>query len=207
MSNPEIPLREAAGAIGQMSSTDVQQALRNVKEKRNARSQMEMLRQQDELASLELDQAAYQLAGEAEGKGDLTRAAQWYTAAALNDFGDASLKLAKVLDALAEKHLRARGANPATREELDLVSEACRWYSDALVAGEAEAQELLEKLIERHLGKSRTSSFHPETAEPDARPGSAPHQSPEPSDHMTTGADEPAIADLPAPRIPSRRSQ
>lgn len=190
MSTPEIPLHEAAEAIGQMSSTDIQQALRNLKEKRNARSQMEMLRQQDELASLELDEAAYQLASEAEAKGDLPRAAQWYTAAALNDFGDASLRLAKVLDALAEKHLRARGANPATREELDLVSEACRWYSDALVAGEAEAQELLEKLIDRHLGKSRTSSVRPQAAERDPRldsatgPSVASQSSP---DQMTTG--------------------
>jgi hypothetical protein len=33
MSTPEIPLHEAAGAIGQMSSTHVQRALRDVKER------------------------------------------------------------------------------------------------------------------------------------------------------------------------------
>lgn len=187
MSMPEIHLRAAAAAIDQMSGPERQQALRQLKERRNTRTQMEMLRQQTELASLDLDQAAYQLASEAEAKGDLARAAHWYTAAALNDFSDASLKLAMILDALAEKHLDARDGNPATREELDLVSEACRWYSDALAAGETKAYELLEKLIDRHLGKSRRSATRAGGVKPGVPPSSSRQQLQPPSDR-TTGA-------------------
>lgn len=173
MTVPEIHLRAAANAIGQMPATELERALAQLHERRNARTQMEMLLQQTELASLDLDQAAYQLASEAEAKGDLSRAAHWYTAAALNDVSDASLRLAKILDALAEKHLNAQNGKPATREELDLVSEACRWYADALAAGESEADELLENLIERHLGKSRRSAAHVGTVKPPLKPPSA----------------------------------
>lgn len=176
MSIPEVHLRAAASAIDQMSSTELQQVRRKLKEKRNARTQMEVLQQQNELASLELDHAAYQLASEAESKGDLARAARWYTAAALNDFGDASLKLAKILDALAEKHLRAQGGNPATREELNLVTEACRWYGDAIAAGETEAYELLEALLERHFGKPRAGVTRAGAIQPDAQPTGLPQQ-------------------------------
>jgi hypothetical protein len=207
MSMPEIHLRAAAGAIDQMSATDIQQALRKLKQKRGARSQMDILHQQTELASLELDQAAYQLASEAEAQGDLARAAHWYTAAALNDVSDASLKLAKILDALAEKHLADQGGNPATREELDLVSEACRWYSDALVAGETEAQELLEKLIERHLGKSRKNVPCPQSVKSAVRPGGDEPQLPASSDRTTEGPGRQGNAGVRDSCIPSIRGR
>lgn len=165
MSLHEIRLRAAASAIGQMSNTELQQALSQLKQRRNARTQMEVL-QQTELASLELEHAAYQLASETETRGDMSAAARWYTTAAINDFGDASLKLAKILAALAGKHLQAQDGSPATREEQDLVTEACRWYSDAVAAGEPEADELLEKLMERHFGKSRRSASPAGAAQP-----------------------------------------
>ncbi len=176
MSLPEIRLRAAADAINRMSSTDLERALKQLKERRNARTQMEVLQQQTELASLELERAAYQLASEAEAKGDLSSAARWYSAAALNDFADATLRLAKILDALAEKHLHARQGNVMTREERDLVSEACRWYSDAVAAGEVEADELLDKLIERHLGRSRRNTAVAGTIKPGPQPSGDPRQ-------------------------------
>jgi TPR repeat protein len=170
---PEIQLRAAASAIDQMPAAELQQALVRLHERREARTKMEVLLQRTELASLDLDQAAYQLASEAEAKGDLARAAHWYTAAALNDFGDAPLRLASILDALAGTHLTAQDGKPATREELDLVSEACRWYADAVTAGEFEADELLENLIERHLGKSRRVTDRTGAARPGGQPGGA----------------------------------
>ena len=189
MSVPEFHLRAAAGAINRMPGTDLERALRQVKERRNARSQMEVLQQQTELASLELEQAAYQLASEAEAKGDLLCAARWYTAAALNDFADASLKLAKILDALAGRHLHAREGNVATREERDLLSEACRWYSDAIAAGETEAEELLDRLIERHLGRSGKNTAVAGGIKPGPRPSRTQRQSRPPSDRTTAGPD------------------
>jgi TPR repeat protein len=203
MSIPEVHLRAAAGSIDQMPSTELQRALRQLKERRNARTQLEVLHQQTELASLDVgDEAAYQLACEAEDKGDLARAAQWYMAAALNDFGDASLKLAMIFDALAEKQFNAQGGNPGTREELDLFSEACRWYADALAAGEAEADELLEKLIDRHFGRSRPSPTGPSAHPPQERSGSAlQHQRPL-SDRMTPGPDSSQAAGLQSVRMP-----
>jgi len=149
MSWPEIYLRAAADDIDQMASTEVEAALRRVKERRNTRTQIEKLQHENELASLDLDQAAYELAVKAELQGDLRSATRWYTAAALNDFADASLRLGRVLDELAEKH----ALNQEGYSAKYLVSEACRWYSDALGAGWAEAEDLLVKLTDR-LGKS-----------------------------------------------------
>jgi hypothetical protein len=185
---PEIHLRTAAGAIDGMSNTELQQALRKLKQRRNARTPMEVALQQTELASFELEQAAYQLAGDAEAKGDLSGAARWYTAAASNDFGDASLRLAKILDALAERHLQARDGKLATREERHLVTEACRWYSDALAAGELEADELLEKLMDRHFGKSRRSTAPGGAVQPGSQPSTAPQLHP-PSNCPAGGPD------------------
>jgi TPR repeat protein len=197
MSIPEVHLRAAAGAIDQMPSAELQRALGQLKDLRNARTQMEVLHQQTELSSLDVgDEAAYQLAAEAEDKGDLARAAQWYMAAALNDFGNASLKLAMIFDALAEKQLNSQGGNPGTREELDLFSEACRWYADALAAGEAEADELLEKLIDRHFGRSRTTPTSPGAHPPQELSGSAPQQQRPLSDRMTPGPDSSQAAGL-----------
>jgi TPR repeat protein len=169
MSLPEIHLRAAARTIDQMPATDLQRAFRELKERRDARTQMEVLQQQTELASLDLDEAAYELASEAEAQNDLARAAHWYGAAALNDFADASLRLAKIFDALAEEHLNARDGAPGTREELDLFSEACTWYGNAIAAGETEADELLEKLIERHFSRSRRNGARAGSVGPQAR--------------------------------------
>jgi TPR repeat protein len=196
VSIPEIHLRAAASAIDRMSSAELQQVRRKLKEKRNARTQMEVLQAQNELASLELDHAAYQLASEAESKGDLARAARWYTAAALNDFSDASLRLARILDALAEKHLRTQGGDPATREELNLVTEACRWYSDAILAGETEAYELLEALLERHFGQPRTGVIRTGAVQPDAQPSGPPQQPRLATDLATVRSRNNPIADI-----------
>jgi hypothetical protein len=191
MSSPEIHLRASAGAIDQMPSTDLERALRQLKARRNARTQMEVLHQQTELDAIELEQAAYQLAGEAEAKGDLLGAARWYTAAAINDFAGASLKLARIFDALAEQHLHAQEGNLPTREELNLVHEACRWYTDALAAGEVEINDLerLDTLIDRHLGSSRRNAAGVVAVMPGPQPSSAPQQLTPSSGRITAGPD------------------
>jgi hypothetical protein len=196
MSLPEVYLRAAAGDIDQMPSTEVEAALRRVKERRNARTQIERLQQENELASLDLERAAYQLAGEAEEKGDLRSAARWYTAAALNDFADASLKLGRVLDALAEKHTHTHAEGyPATY----LVSEACRWYSDALGAGEPGAEELLVNLTDR-LGTSPKNPDAAATVEPSPQPSGRLQPLRPPSSRMAT---DPGRTPAPEPQAPS----
>lgn len=187
MNVPEVYLRAAARAIDQMPGTDLQLSFTELTARRNARTQMEILQQQAELASLDLDEAAYELASEAEAQGDLPRAAHWYSAAALNDFADASLKLAKVLDALAEGQLDARNGGPATREELDLFSEACTWYGNAIAAGETEADELLEKLIERHFGRSRRNGGRTGKDKSQARPRAINQPNPPSGNEGMTG--------------------
>jgi TPR repeat protein len=156
MSLSEVNLRAAADGIDQTSGTEVQLALRQLKQRRSVRSQLEVL-QQTELASFDLEQAAYQLASEAEAQGDLQRAARWYSAAAINDFSDASLRLARVLDAMAEKLLHEQGGTRSAREDV-LVAEACHWYAEALAAGETDAEDYLDSLVERHLGRARRST-------------------------------------------------
>jgi hypothetical protein len=146
----EDDLRAAAETIDQTSDAAVQRKLNQLKEARKARTSLEVLRQQAELDSLELDQAAYQLASQSADDGDLPSAAHWYRVAAINDFGDSPLKLAKVLDSLAATYLTKPESRMATREEMDLVSEAARWYAAAYAAGDIEAAELLDNLVARH---------------------------------------------------------
>jgi hypothetical protein len=70
--------------------------------------------------------------------------------AAINDFADAQLKQARVLDALAGMYLTRPESRVATRQEMDLVSEAARWYAAAYAAGDIEAAEYMDNLIARH---------------------------------------------------------
>ena len=113
-------------------------------------SQREILRQQERLHSLELDEAAYQAAAKAQDCGDLPEAARWYRVAAINDFAEASLKLAKVLDSLAAGYRTRLESRTARQEEMALVTEAARWYVEAYATGHIEAAELLDKLIATH---------------------------------------------------------
>jgi hypothetical protein len=146
----EDDLRAAADTIDEASDAELRHKLGKLKETRNARTRREVLRQQAELDSLEFDEAAYQLASQSAEDNDLRNAAHWYRVAAMNDFADSPLKLARVLDALADKYL-ARPENRVTnREELDLVSEAARWYAAAYAAGDIEAENYLDLLIARH---------------------------------------------------------
>jgi hypothetical protein len=146
----EKDLRAAADTIDEASDAELQHKLDKLKEALNARTQREVLRQQAELDSLELDQAAYQLASQAAKDGDLANAAHWYRVAAKNDFADSPLKLAEVLGALADKYLARQESRMTVREEMELVSEAARWYAAAYAAGDIEAAEFLEELMARH---------------------------------------------------------
>jgi hypothetical protein len=150
-------LRAAAATIGQMPDAELQCKLSQLKKARRARSPHEVLRQQAELDSLELDEAAYKLASRAHRDGNLPEAARWYRAGAINDFAEAPLKLAMVLDSLAAKHLARPESPAAMREELGLVTEAALWYLMAFRAGDIEAAELLDTLIARHDRRACTA--------------------------------------------------
>jgi hypothetical protein len=150
------PLRAAAATVGQMPDVELQRKLNQLKKARASRTPLEVLRQQAELESLELDQAAYKLGSQAHADGDLPEAARWYRAAAINDFADAPFKLATVLDALAATYL----ARPDLREERGLVTEAANWYLAAFLAGDLEGLDPLDSLIARldkQVGTSLTA--------------------------------------------------
>jgi hypothetical protein len=101
---PQEALRAAACTISQMPKTDIERKFAQLQAARNDRNQREFLRQMAYTDSLELDEGAYQAAFKYEEEGDLKTAARWYSAAAVNDFPGASLRLAIVLGTLAAKH-------------------------------------------------------------------------------------------------------
>jgi hypothetical protein len=156
----EDALRDAAHAIGQMPETDLQSKFAQLQEARKARTEREVLRQQVEADSVELDEAAYQAAVKNEEAGDLRTAARWYRAAAENDFPGASLGLANVLDALAAEH-HSRGETSA---EEAVNEDAREWAAIAFAAGEIGASRLMEELdarLEHGRRKFRLSPGEP----------------------------------------------
>lgn len=138
-------LRAAGSTIGQMPGADLQDKLTQLRRARASRTRREVLRQQAELDSLDLDEAAYTLASQAHVDGNLPEAARWYRIAAANDFADASFRLATVLDALSRTHF-TRSDMP---EERGLVTEAATWYLAAFLAGDLEGRDPLDTLIAR----------------------------------------------------------
>jgi TPR repeat protein len=152
-------LRSAASAIGAMPASEVDRRLRQLSERRESRADLTELRQLAEPDLAELEQASYHLARKYQDDGDLVAAARWYQLAAAHDFADAGFELAKVLDRLADGHRGAPASRSSSREELDLVSEAARWYGAAYAAGHPEAAELLDALIARH-DPSRPRALH-----------------------------------------------
>jgi ATP-dependent exoDNAse (exonuclease V) alpha subunit len=154
-------LRAAARTIGQMTEASVEAKFAQLRQARNARSEREIIRQQAETDSLELDEAAYEAALKHEESGDLTAAARWYRAAAVNDFPGASLKLAAVLTAMAAAH-RARGE---THAEEALVADALEWCTKAFAAGEDGASDLIEELDAR-LDPHNPPQAQPRSAAP-----------------------------------------
>lgn len=142
-------LSTAVRTIGQMPEEAVQSKFAQLQQMRKARTEREIIRQQTEADSLDGDEAAYQ-AGLMYEKSDLNKAARWYRAAAVNDFPGASLKLAKVLTALAAQ-CHTRGETSAGEA---LIEEASDWCIKACAAGEfvegeAEAFDLMEELNAR----------------------------------------------------------
>jgi TPR repeat protein len=146
----EDALGAASRTIGQMPGDAVQSKFAQLQQIRKARTERQINRQQAETDSLDGDEAAYQAAGLMHEKSDLKNAAHWYRVAAKNDFPGASLKLAKVLAALAAEH-HARGE---THAEEALIEEASDWCVKACAAGEfvegeSEAFDLMEELNAR----------------------------------------------------------
>jgi hypothetical protein len=162
----ESDLRAAAAQIGSMPDSDLDRSLSQFKQLLSSRSALAALRQQTELDSAELDQAAYQLARQHQEDGDLEAAVRWYRVAAMSDYADAALQLGRVLDYLAESQLGRPASRVSTREEMDLVSEAARWYAAAYAAGHSEAAEYLDTLIARHDAE-RSRVICQDPADPD----------------------------------------
>jgi hypothetical protein len=150
-------LRRAAASIDEAPDAVIQRRLARFKETCDARSDREVLRQQADmdvyLEAHDKDLADYERAERAYVNGDMALAAEWYRKAADNDFADSALRLAMVLDALAEKYLTMPGRTTTGPDEDNLVIEASHWYLTAYMAGDIErddAVELIERLITRH---------------------------------------------------------
>jgi hypothetical protein len=157
----EDALRAAARTIGQMPEADIRSKFAQLQAARKARTEREILRQQAEADSVELDEAAYEAAARHEEAGDLESAVRWYRAAAANDFPGASLRLAMVLDALAAEHYaKAETAVGEALSEESRVSAA-----KAFAAGEVGASEFIEELDAR-LDPARAAASPPTDPEP-----------------------------------------
>jgi hypothetical protein len=159
----EQDLHVAARNIGVMADHELDKRLAQMHERRRHRNDLAQVRDYADLEATELEEAAYQLAGEHRARGHLEAAARWYLAAAKSDFADAALCLAEVLDELA----KAYGTSPATRtnlrKEMDLVSDAARWYAAAYAAGHDEdAADKLEALLKRANPDRPAASPEPE---------------------------------------------
>lgn len=146
-------LRAAAESIDEASVAELEFRFMLLMEARASRTRIEVIRQQDELRSGQLDQAAYDFACQAEGDGDLPAAVCNFRLAAMNDFADASLRLATLLDSMAEKYLSRPAGERAEREEIDLETDAALWYLKAYAAGDIgtdDAGGRLDWLVARH---------------------------------------------------------
>jgi hypothetical protein len=156
----EDGLRAAARTIGQMPEADIRRKFAQLQEARKARSQHEILRQQAELDSLELDEAAYQAGVKSEEDGDIRTAARWYHAAAVSDFPGASLRFASVLDALAAEYGTSAGESQLRTA---MIMDALEWCAKAFAAGEDGAGDLIETLT-AHLDPARLQAQPPPAA-------------------------------------------
>lgn len=139
-------LHAAGESIDDASDTLLQRKLARFKATNNSRTEMGVVSQQSELSlpSLMGDEAEYELGKRAHASGDLSSAAHWYRNAASNDFADAGLRLAHVLDAMASDLMIKSGGRPAGPEELHLTNEATHWYLTAFGAGDLEYEEVAE---------------------------------------------------------------
>jgi hypothetical protein len=164
-------LRAAAATIDQASDADLECKLSQLKEAHRARSPLKVARQQANLDSLESGPKAYRLARQAHDEGDLVRAARFYHESALEDFADASLRLAEVLYTLAQRRRAALETGVATCEEVvALLLRAAHWYEVAYGAGEIEAAGFLDDLVAclASLRLSRPADAAPTDAKPSA---------------------------------------
>jgi tetratricopeptide (TPR) repeat protein len=157
----EDALRAAASTIGQMSEADIRSKFAQLQAARTARTDREILRQQAEADSVELDEAAYEAAVRHEEAGDLESAVRWYRAAAVNDFPGASLRLAMALDVLAAEHYAK--AETALGEALS--EESRDSAAKAFAAGEVGASEFIDELDAR-LDPARAAAPPPANPEP-----------------------------------------
>lgn len=146
-------LSSMAGTMGEAPVTELRLKFELLQMKRDARDPREVMRQHDELQATAFEQSAYEYASEVHARGDLHAAAYHYRLAAVNDFADAPLRLAQVLDATAAQYLSRPATQRSKHEELSLVTDAAHWYLVAYVAGDLEADEvasLLDDLLTRH---------------------------------------------------------
>ena len=147
----EDDLYAAAETIDEASDIDLSRRFSAMRAARKARTWRDICRLQAEIDSFTLNEAAYQLGRQACHAGDLDSAARWYQHAALDDFADSQLMLAKVLDSLTRQCLEGlEFSTPQRRsqEGLHLISKAVRWYTSAYASGELETAELIDNLIQ-----------------------------------------------------------
>jgi hypothetical protein len=181
-------LRDSAATIDQASEAVTCRRYAEFMEACQARTERQVLNQQADMNTYaearDKDLADYERAERAQAIGDLHMAAEWYRKAAGNEFADSALKLAKILELIAERHVATPGHRAASGELFHVVEEASYSYIAAYMVGDIETDELgtrLDQLI-NYLDPTRASSRpvliiaastdEPETNEPRPRPES-----------------------------------
>jgi hypothetical protein len=110
-----------------------------------ARTEREVLDHQADMDAYaearDKDLADYERAQRAEASGELHTAAEWYRKAAGNDFADSALRLAEVLERIAERHLSTPGGRAAASELHLIIEEASKSYIAALMVGDISFDE------------------------------------------------------------------
>jgi CheY-like chemotaxis protein len=147
--NVEDRMRAAGEALSRTADpADLEGLHRELEEEFQAlRRNPRRLRQlKAELDAIELSEGAYELAALHETGGNLEAAEYWYRKAAENDYGDAALRLAVVLERLArqgsnlaKEAATLRDLSEASRQCLDLANEAIYWYARARDVGDMSA--------------------------------------------------------------------
>lgn len=143
-------LRESAVTIDQASDDVTRRRYAKFLEACKARTEREVLNQQTDMDGYadarDKDLADYERAERAYAGGDLHAAAEWYRKAAENDFADSALRLANVLERIAEKHLAAPVRRAVSDELSRVVEEASRWNIAAYTVGDIGTDEVVKRL-------------------------------------------------------------
>jgi hypothetical protein len=180
-------LRLTAVSIDQEPEAEARSRYAQFMEACKARTERQVLDQQADMDAYaearDKDLADYERAERAEASGELHMAAEWYRKAADNDFADSALRLAAVLERIAERHLTTPISRAAASELHLAIEEASKSYIAALMAGDIsfDEWEIRHERLLNCLAPSGAScrpvltiasTDEPKTNDPNSRPES-----------------------------------